>query len=227
MSQPVLQFGTSRFLQAHADLFISEALAIGAEGQAVGGITVVQTTNSSASAKRVAALAGCAGYPVKVRGLVGGTTVDHTVMCHSVREAWQAHLDWPRLLEAVAGPVRVILSNTGDAGFQLDPRDGPRDLIAIPRSFPAKLLALLAHRWQHNPEAPLSIFPCELIENNGTTLRNLVVGLAQSWALPEPLLVWLEQHCIWANSLVDRIVSEALEPIGAVAEPYALWAIER
>jgi tagaturonate reductase len=26
---------------------------------------------------------------------------------------------------------------------------------------------------------------------------------------------------------VDRIVSEALEPVGAVAEPYALWAIER
>jgi tagaturonate reductase len=32
---------------------------------------------------------------------------------------------------------------------------------------------------------------------------------------------------VWANSLVDRIVSEALEPAGAVAEPYALWAIEK
>ena len=30
----------------------------------------------------------------------------------------------------------------------------------------------------------------------------------------------------WANSLVDRIVSEPLAPAGAVAEPYALWAIE-
>ena len=33
-------------------------------------------------------------------------------------------------------------------------------------------------------------------------------------------------HCLWVNSLVDRIVSEPLEPLGAVAEPYALWAIE-
>ena len=32
---------------------------------------------------------------------------------------------------------------------------------------------------------------------------------------------------VWANSLVDRIVSEALDPVGAIAEPYALWAIER
>ena len=31
---------------------------------------------------------------------------------------------------------------------------------------------------------------------------------------------------MWVNSLVDRIVSEPLEPLGAVAEPYALWAIE-
>ena len=31
---------------------------------------------------------------------------------------------------------------------------------------------------------------------------------------------------MWINSLVDRIVSEPLEPLGAVAEPYALWAIE-
>jgi tagaturonate reductase len=32
---------------------------------------------------------------------------------------------------------------------------------------------------------------------------------------------------VWVNSLVDRIVSEPIHPVGAVAEPYALWAIER
>lgn len=35
---PIVRFGTSRFLQAHADLFISEALK---GGRAVGPITVV------------------------------------------------------------------------------------------------------------------------------------------------------------------------------------------
>ena len=38
---------------------------------------------------------------------------------------------------------------------------------------------------------------------------------------------WLTSSVIWADTLVDRIVSEPLEPIGAIAEPYALWAIER
>jgi tagaturonate reductase len=54
-----------------------------------------------------------------------------------------------------------------------------------------------------------------------------VMQLAQQWAAPVGLLTYLERHCVWANSLVDRIVSEALQPVGAVAEPYALWAIER
>ena len=32
---------------------------------------------------------------------------------------------------------------------------------------------------------------------------------------------------MWADTLVDRIVSAPIEPVGAVAEPYALWAIAR
>ena len=38
---------------------------------------------------------------------------------------------------------------------------------------------------------------------------------------------YLTKRCVWVNSLVDRIVSEAIQPVGAIAEPYALWAIER
>ncbi|MDR7379618.1 tagaturonate reductase [Rhodoferax ferrireducens] len=227
MTQPILQFGTSRFLQAHVDLFVSQALA---RGQALGGITVVQTTHNPASAQRVAALAQGAGYPVHLRGLLRGERIDSTVTCNAVRQAWQADADWPRLLEAVAGEVRVIVSNTADRGYQLDAQDGP-DLLAspsrVPRSFPAKLLVLLRHRWQQQPEAPLSIFPCELIERNGDALREVVCGLAAGWALPADCIAWLRQHCVWANSLVDRIVSEALDPVGAVAEPYALWAVEK
>ena len=97
----------------------------------------------------------------------------------------------------------------------------------MPRSFPAKLLVLLHRRWQCNRDAPLSIFPCELIERNGDVLRELLVGLAREWrAAGEDFVDWLRAHCVWANSLVDRIVSAPLQPVGAVAEPYALWAVE-
>ena len=175
---PILQFGTSRFLLAHVDLFVSQALDAGDPGQALGGITVVQTTASPASARRVAALAGGASYPVQIRGLRDGIAVDEQVHCHAVRDAWQAHADWPRLLATIAGPVQVIVSNTADQGFVLDARDTADCLAAggpVPRSFPAKLAVLLHHRWQQDPQAPLSLYPCELIERNGDTLRALVV----------------------------------------------------
>jgi tagaturonate reductase len=55
----------------------------------------------------------------------------------------------------------------------------------------------------------------------------LLIRLAQRWGLSQTFGVWLQQHCVWVNSLVDRIVSQALEPVGAVAEPYALWAVQR
>lgn len=228
LSQPILQFGTSRFLLAHVDLFVSEALDRGTE--ALGGITVVQSTDSAASTRRLAALAELDDYPVRIRGLLRGERIDTSLACHAVHAAVQADAAWPQLLDAVARDVRVILSNTADRGFQLDARDGavlighPSD---VPRSYPAKLLVLLHHRWRHIPDAQLSIFPCELVERNGDTLRDLVVDLALGWDLPRAFASWLRDHCVWANSLVDRIVSEAIDPVGAVAEPYALWAIER
>ena len=69
--------------------------------------------------------------------------------------------------------------------------------------------------------------PCELVSQNGRVLRDTVKALARDAEAPVDFVAWLQGDVIWADTLVDRIVSEAIEPIGAVAEPYALWAIER
>jgi tagaturonate reductase len=224
---PILQFGTGRFLQAHVDLFVSQALPL---GQALGGIAVVQNTQSAQSSARLAALARAEGYPVHLRGLRHGRQVDEVVQVTSVQQAWHAERDWPCLLEAIATQVQVIVSNTADQGYALDPADTAELLGAtpsVPRSFPARLLALLLHRWRNLPDASMTLFPCELIARNGHTLRELVVGLASGWGSPADFIAYLRDHCVWANSLVDRIVSQPLHPVGAIAEPYALWAIER
>jgi tagaturonate reductase len=218
---PILQFGTSRFLQAHVDLFVSEG-----EG-ALGGITVVQGTDNPASTRRAQALAD--GYEVVIRGLSAGRPVDLRKTCRSVREVLHARHDWAALRGRVRGPVQLIVSNTGDSGWTLAAEDGP-DLLAghaaAPASFPARLLVLLHDRWQAQPAAEFTLLPCELVTRNGDALRDLVLGLASDWRCPPAFVDWLSSHVVWANSLVDRIVSEALEPAGAVAEPYALWAIE-
>jgi len=223
---PILQFGTSRFLQAHVDLFVSEAAE---RGEALGGITVVQSTRSPASTMRTQALARVEGFDVVVRGLSGGQPVETRKTCRSVREAFQAADDWAAVRARIRGPVQVIVSNTGDGGWALAPQDDAALLAEeapAPVSFPAKLLVLLHDRWRAQPHAELTLLPCELVSRNGDTLRDLVVGLARQWQCAPAFVDWLQTQPVWANSLVDRIVSEALEPVGAVAEPYALWAIE-
>ena len=224
--QPILQFGTSRFLQAHVDLFVSEAAE---QGEALGGITVVQSTGNPASTMRTQAMARAEGFDVIVRGLAQGQPVEERRTCRSVREAFHAVTDWPIVRARMRGPVQVIVSNTGDGGWALNPADGAALLsgdAAAPSAFPAKLLVLLHDRWQAQPDAELTLLPCELVSRNGDALRDVVLALARQWQCTPAFVDWLQARPVWANSLVDRIVSEALEPVGAVAEPYALWAVE-
>ena len=224
---PILQFGTSRFLQAHVDLFVSQALERGA---ALGRIAVVQSTDSPASTARTAALASGTPYRVLIQGIENGQVVEQNLWASAISRAVHATEQWPVLRKGFVEQVKVVVSNTGDRGYQLDSRDTPALLDAdapAPVSFPAKLLVLLHDRWVNNPQSTLSLFPCELVARNGDVLRDLLVTLARSWALGDAFEAYLIHTCRWANSLVDRIVSQALEPVGAVAEPYALWAIER
>ncbi|WP_346831159.1 mannitol dehydrogenase family protein [Pseudomonas abietaniphila] len=227
VSTPILQFGTSRFLQAHADLFISQALA---KGEALGKVTVVQTTASADSAQRVQALASGAGYPVRIQGTEGGRTVNEEYWSSSIATALNAGRDWSQLRQAIVKDVEVVISNTGDKGYVLDAADSADRLAAnapAPVSFPAKLLVLLHDRWLLNPRGALSLFPCELVTRNGDVLRDLIIRLATEWRIEPAFIHYLRDTCRWANSLVDRIVSQPIQPVGAVAEPYAIWAIER
>ncbi|MEX5543902.1 hypothetical protein, partial [Pseudomonas poae] len=80
-------------------------------GQALGNITIVQTTSSAQGAARVAAFRQSGGYPVRIRGWQDGAEVDEERRVHAVTQAWQTGSDWPQV-RAAAVAVRVILSNT-------------------------------------------------------------------------------------------------------------------
>ncbi len=216
---PILQFGTSRFLQAHVDLFVSQALA---RGEAMGRIAVVQTTSSRESRKRLEAFAAGRPYRVQVKGLAAGKIVDDSIEVTSVGAGIDAATQWDEV-ERLFNAARCAVSNTADRGYEIDPAD--RADAGPPRSFPAKLAKLLLARHRAGAE-PITLFPCELTPTNGKALRAAVLGVLDRWDVPAKTRRWVEDECLWVNSLVDRIVSEPLEPIGAVAEPYALWAIE-
>ncbi len=217
MRTPILQFGTSRFLQAHADLFFSEAMDA---GQDVGPITVVQSSGSADRAKRLAGLVGA--YPVRIEGLSGGETVKKTETVRSVARCLSTATDWDEISRIFVNEVQIVLSNTGDTGFVPQPSD-TADTFDQSMSYPAKLLQLLRLRFSAGA-APLQIMPMELIADNGAVLKARVMELSEGDS--PAFRHYLESDVVWANSLVDRIVSEPIEPAGAVAEPYALWAIE-
>ena len=215
----VLQFGTSRFLQAHADLFISEAMA---EGRALGPVTVVQSSGDPARRKRLEALAAPGGYPVLVKGIENGVPVEREVRVTAIARALTTETDWPEIVRIAVEEAQVILSNTGDAGWKPQ-ADDALPYFSQAMSYPAKLTQLLFARFQAGGQK-LTVMPAELIARNGETLRARVLEL--SAPLSADFAAWVGENVVFANSLVDRIVSEPLEPAGAVAEPYALWAIE-
>src|SRR5271170_5999238 len=219
MTFPIIQFGTSRFLQAHVDLFVSEALG---KGAAMGQIVAVQTTQSADSRKRIAAFAEGRSYVVQIKGVAGGAVIDSEVEVSSVGGGVNANENWAEVVR-LFNEARGMISNTADRGYEIYASDGPDG--EAPRSFPAKLAKLLLAR-HHAGASPITLFPCELTPDNGKTLRAAVLKVLDGWSVPAPARRWIGEDCIWVNSLVDRIVSEPLEPLGAVAEPYALWAIE-
>eukprot|EP01036_Dinobryon_divergens_P059722 gene59722-79669_t len=198
MKTPILQFGTSRFLQAHADLFVSEALD---QGQAIGPVTIVQTSGDAGRATRVVALAAPGGFPVMIRGIEDNAPVEREVWVRSVRRALSTATDWDEVRRVFVEEAEVVLSNTGDKGYALAEQDSLQD---VPKSFPMKLLALLLARYQQGAR-PLTILPCELISCNGEVLKALILQLTAEHAADTGLEAWLSADVIWANSLVDRI----------------------
>ena len=216
---PLLQFGTSRFLQAHVDLFVSEALQ---KGAAPGPITLVQTSGDPSRAARLAALSAKDGFDVQVRGVEGGQLIEASTRVTSIVRALSLPADLKQVRDIAVNEARIILSNTADTGFR--PREADSQTsFSQAMSYPAKLTWLLFQRFQANGAA-IQVMPTELVPRNGEVLRDLVFGISDLY--PAAFRTWLATDVVWVNSLVDRIVSEPLEPAGAVAEPYSLWAIE-
>jgi tagaturonate reductase len=97
----------------------------------------------------------------------------------------------------------------------------------MPTSFPARLTRFLYARHQQGLHG-LLILPCELIENNGDTLKEMVLRHATDWQLDASFVTWLNAECSFRNTLVDRIVSgtDPQDDTLNTSEFFHLWCIE-
>ena len=82
--------------------------------------------------------------------------------------------------------------------------DQPQD------SFPAKVCNFLYVRFKEfngDMNKGLVFIPCELIDDNGKTLKKYVLQHAANWKLGDEFINWIENACIFTSTLVDRIVT--------------------
>jgi tagaturonate reductase len=173
-------------------------------------------------------------YTVFVSGFVNKEHVHSHHINHSIAYVWQAENDWLHIQQQFIQPsVEFIISNTTEAGLVYEEEN---ILQGVPHTYPAKLTALLYHRFKQLPLADLFIIPTELIENNGNVLKAHVLHHAKVNRLPVAFYEWLNEKIHFCNSLVDRIVTKAsaelvaqlnyTDALAIQTEPYYLWAIE-
>ena len=78
-----------------------------------------------------------------------------------------------------------------------------------PATFPAKLTRFLYERYCHFAGAPdkgCIIIPTELIVDNGSRLREIVLEYAEFWGLEPSFATWVREQNMFCNTLVDRII---------------------
>ena len=236
LPERVLQFGTGVLLRGLPDMLIDRA---NRSGYFNGRVVVIKSTDlgDTEAFSRQDNL-----YTLCIRGIEQGQTISENIVSTAISRVLSANQQWSEVLACVHNTeLKVIISNTTEVGIQLLQEDINQ---SPPASYPAKLLSLLLERYRvfkGSPESGMIIVPTELVPDNGALLESVVFELAHLNGLPFEFIEWIEKHCTFCNSLVDRIVpgqpyGEAAENLFAqlgyrdqlltVAEPYCFWAIE-
>ncbi|HET6256591.1 MAG TPA: tagaturonate reductase [Puia sp.] len=236
LPEKVLQFGTGVLLRGLPDYFIDKA---NRRGLFNGRVVVVKSTDSgdAGAFDRQDGL-----YTLCIRGIEDGRKVEENIICSAISRVLSAKDQWKEILELAHRPeMQIIISNTTEVGIQLVEDD---IRVQPPKSYPGKLLAFLYERYTAlggSAESGMVVIPTELLVDNGKKLAGITKDLAMMNKLEANFLSWLERHCRFCSSLVDRIVPGKpdaatlqqlahdlgyMDELLAVAEVYRLWAIE-
>ncbi len=236
LPEKVLQFGTGVLLRGLPDHFIDKA---NKQNIFNGRVVVIKSTATGGTDafKEQDGL-----FTLLERGVEKGQPSERTFINASISRVLSANEEWDKILECAADPeIRLIISNTTEVGITFLESDVSANR---PQSFPGRVLSILMTRYEifeGSVESGMVIIPTELIVDNGTKLKDIVVKLAIQKGVSETFLHWLKTANDFCNSLVDCIVpgkladaeqNEAEAELGyedklmIMSEPYRLWAIE-
>ena len=222
-------------MRAFAEVMFDAANAAGATD--IGVAIVTPTPRGSTERFRKQANR----YTVLERGLEKGSAVSRSRVITCVERVYHCLDDFADWMALAAEPeLRFVVSNTTEAGIRIHT---PDHFDGLPDTYPGKLTKFLYARYCHFSGAAdkgMIVLPTELIEKNAATLHICVAEYAQAWGLPSDFSRWLDEACVFCNTLVDRIVTgfpqhgtqEIFSQLGYrddlldVCEPFALWVIE-
>ena len=180
-------------------------------------------------------------YNLFHEGIIQGRTIRDRMQINCVKQMNNPYQEFDQFLELAENEnLTFVFSNTTEAGIVLDTKDQFTE--KPPRSFPGKLTRLLHHRYKTfngDPSKVLHIMPSELIEQNGTKLKKIILELSKIWKLEDHFISWINQNHFY-NTLVDRIVpgfpkkdldfykNELFfdDQLIVTCEPFFLWVIE-
>ncbi len=235
LPEKVLQFGTGVLLRGLPDYFIDKA---NKQGVFNGRVVIVKSTGGdSTDFNNQDSL-----YTICVRGIENKVTITQNIINASISRVLTAKNDWQSILDCAKNlEMNIIISNTTEVGIQYI-EEKIKNLVPV--SFPAKLLAFLYERYNVTngaSDAGFVVLPTELINENGTQLKNIILQLATYNNLPAEFITWINEANTFCNTLVDRIVPgrpdttklmELEAELGyadsllTMSEVFSLWAIE-
>lgn len=224
----VIQFGEGGFLRGFADWILQ---ITNEKTNFNGSVVVVQPIPEGMCG--VLSEQDCV-YTHVMRGTRDGVPVVDTKIIDVISRTVNPYENPNAYLELADKPsFRFVISNTTESGIAYNPDDKIDD--APPKSFPAKVAALLYRRFTNGMDGFIFL-PCELIDKNGETLKRIILKYAELWNLGDDFKTWVETKNVFCNTLVDRIVTgyprnEKLD-IGYedkmldTSELFHLWVIE-
>jgi len=232
----IIQFGGGNFLRAFVDWMIDE---LNEKTDFNGGILLIKPTEKG----DYDSLLNQDGlFHVVTQGIKNGQKVEEVQLISCVQEIIHPYTDFDDYLSSAhIESIRFMVSNTTESGICFNKDDKFTNTPA--HGFPGKLTQWLFERYKHfrgDKDKGIIIIPCELIENNGVKLNHAIRAYADVWKLETGFSQWLEEACVFCNTLVDRIVtgypyksaSHFFNKIGyedkalTSAEPYHLFVIE-
>ncbi|MBE7023432.1 MAG: tagaturonate reductase [Ruminococcaceae bacterium] len=195
----VIQFGEGGFLRGFVDWILQ---LTNEKTDFDGSVVVVQPIENGLCDKLSAQ--NCV-YTHIMRGMQDGVPTVEKKVIDVISRCVKPYEDWNSYLALAENPeFRFIFSNTTESGIEYVEGDKLTD--APPKSFPAKVAALLYKRFTLGLRG-FVFLPCELIDKNGENLKRIILKYADDWALGEDFKAWVNEENIFCNTLVDRIVT--------------------